>query len=132
MTKKIIILIFLGFLCLGMAGTGGFGPGTPDTDRLFRATITDESDNSHEVQNISVDGSTYLPAKTGSADASIDFGKVSMARFYMQDELVLARVVFVDDREMDFYIQPGAIFTGQTDWGRISFKARDIKEISFR
>lgn len=132
MTAKIFILILLGFLCMGMGTTSGSGPGMSETDRLFRATIIDGSDNSHEVQNISVDGSTYLPAKTGSAEASIDFGRVGSARFYVQGDVVLARVVFVDDREMDFYIQPGVMFTGQTDWGRISFRARDIKEISFR
>ncbi|WP_028574261.1 hypothetical protein [Desulfonatronovibrio hydrogenovorans] len=132
MIKKLILLMVLGFLCMGMAGTGGTGPGMSETDRLFRATVIDGSDNSYQVQNLSVDGSTYLPAKVGSADANIDFGKVKKVLFYVQDEQVLARVQFVNDDQMDFFIQPQTRFLGQTDWGRISFQARDIKEISFR
>lgn len=132
MTRKFIILILLSLFCMGMAGTGGFGPGTSETDRLFQATIIDESGNSYQVQNISVDGSTFLPAKAGPAEASIDFGKVSTVRFYLQDDQVLAKVIFINDHEMDFYINPGTKFLGQTDWGRISFQARDLREISFR
>ncbi len=132
MTRKTLILVFLSFFCLGMGTTGGLGPGMTETDRLFRATIVDESENSYQVQNLSIDGSTYLPARTGSADASIDFGKVRMVRFYLQDDQVLARVTFVDDQNMDFFIQPGTTFIGQTDWGRISFQARNIREINFR
>ncbi len=132
MTKKLIILLVLGYLCMGMAGTGDFGLDSSRTDRLFRATIIDQSDQTYQAQNLSVEGLTHLPARTGTAKASIDFGKISTIRFYLQDEEVLARVAFVHDQEMDFYIQPETTFTGQTDWGRISFQARDIKEISFR
>jgi hypothetical protein len=132
MTRKFFILILLGLFCMGMSGTGGFGPSTSETDRLFQATIIDESGNSYQVQNISVDGSTFLPAKAGPAEASIDFGKVSTVRFYLQDDQVLAKVIFINEHEMDFYINPGTRFLGQTDWGRISFQARDLREISFR
>ncbi len=132
MNRKLIILFLLSLLCLGMAGTGGFGPGMSETDRLFRATIIDESDISYEVQNISVDGSTYLPARAGAAQASIDFGKVRTVLFYLQNDEVLARVIFVDNHEMDFFIDSNTRFLGQTDWGRISFQAKNIKEIKFR
>ncbi len=132
MTKKIAVLIILGLLCTGMGTTSGLSPDMTQRDRLFRAVIIDGSDNVYQVQNLSVDGSTYLPARTGTAEASIDFGKVSKVRFYLQDDEVLAKVIFIDDQEMDFYIKPGTTFLGQTDWGRISFQAGDIKEISFR
>jgi len=132
MTKKLLFLILLGILCLGMATPGGLMPGAPVTDRLFRATVIDQSDNSYQVQNISVEGATHLPARTGNARASVDFGKISTVRFYQQDEEVLVRVIFIDNQERDFYIQPETVFLGQTDWGGLSFQARDIKEISFK
>ncbi len=132
MTKKLFFLVLLGFLCMGMAGTSGPGPGTGSTDRLFRAVILDASDNSYEVENVSVDSSTHLPAKTGDAEASIDFGRIDRVLFYYQDQQVLARVKFFDGEEMDFYIKPQTTFVGLTNWGRISLQAENIREIRFR
>lgn len=132
MNKRIILVLFLSLFCMGMGGTPGVGPGASQTDRLFKATIIDESQTKYEVQNLSVDGSTHLPAQAGVAEASIDFGKVRTANFYLQDEKVLARVTFINGDEMDFFVQPDMRFLGQTDWGQISFQARNIREISFR
>ncbi|WP_291319805.1 hypothetical protein [Desulfonatronospira sp.] len=130
--RAMLALFMLTFFCLGMGGTSGtFGPGA-ETDRFFRAEILDRSDTSHEVQGVFVQGSTYLPARTGAAEAEVDFGKIQTARFYVQDDRVLARVTLVNQEEMDFYIQPQTTFKGKTDWGNISFRADEIKEISFR
>ncbi len=133
MGKIVLILIAVSLGCLGMGGTTGtFGPAITETDRLFRAQVVDKSNKSFEVQNVTVDGSTYLPAMAGSAEASIDFGKISVARFYVQDDRVLVRVTLVNQEEMDFFVQPGTRFVGRTEWGRISLRAGDIKEISFK
>lgn len=132
MKNKIILLVLLGFFCMGMAGTGGFGPGSTESERLFRADVTDVSDKTYQVEKISVEGSTHLPARIGSAEATVDFGKVRTVRFYLQDEQVLARVTFFNDEEADFYIHPNTRFAGLTDWGRITFQARDVREIRFR
>ncbi|EFI33821.1 conserved hypothetical protein [Desulfonatronospira thiodismutans ASO3-1] len=130
--RAMLTLFMLAFFCLGMGGTSGtFGPAA-EKDRFFRAEIKDRSDKSHEVQGIFVQGSTYLPARTGSAEAEVDFGKIESARFYVQDDRVLARVTMVNQEEMDFYIQPQTTFQGKTDWGSISFRADEIKEISFK
>ncbi len=130
--QAMLALLMLAFFCLGMGGTSGtFGP-SEETDRFFRAMVVDRSDESHEVQGIFVQGSTYLPARTGSAEAEVDFGKIQSARFYVQDDRVLARVTLVNQEEMDFYIQPQTTFKGKTDWGTISFRADEIKEISFK
>ncbi len=129
---SMLVLLMLAFFCLGMGGTSGtFGPAA-ETDRFFRAMVVDRSDESHEVQGILVQGSTYLPARTGSAEAEVDFGKIQSARFYVQDDRVLARVTLVNQEEMDFYIQPQTTFKGKTDWGTVSFRADEIKEISFK
>ncbi|MFN2268792.1 MAG: hypothetical protein ABR533_10990 [Desulfonatronovibrio sp.] len=132
MNKRIISVLFLSLFCMGMGGSPGFGPGTSQTDRLFKAVIVDESQTKYDVQNLSVDGSTHLPAQAGAADASIDFGKVKTVIFYLQDDRVLTKVTFLDGDEMDFFVQPDLRFIGQTDWGQISFQARNIREISFR
>lgn len=132
MSKRVVLVLLAMFFCMGMGGTPGVGPGVSQTDRLFKATILDESEKKYDVQNLSVDGSTYLPAQAGSADASIDFGKVRKINFYLQDEKVLSRVTFVDDDEMDFFVPPEMRFSGQTHWGHISFQARNIREISFK
>ena len=130
--RAMLALFMLTFFCLGMGGTSGtFGPAA-ETDRFFRAVVVDRSDKSHEVQGIFVQGSTYLPARTGSAEAEVDFGKIQSARFYVQDDRVLARMTLVNQEEMDFYIQPQTTFQGKTDWGSISFRADEIKEISFK
>ena len=127
-----LALFLLAFFCLGMGGTSGtFGPAA-ETDRFFRAVVVDRSDTRHEVQGIFVQGSTYLPARTGSAEAEVDFGKIQNARFYVQDDRVLARVTLVNQEEMDFYIQPRTTFEGKTDWGNVTFRADEIKEISFK
>ncbi|MFW6005330.1 MAG: hypothetical protein ACOCPN_02520 [Desulfonatronovibrionaceae bacterium] len=127
-----ILLAMLAFLCLGMSGTGDLPVSSSGDGRLFRATVMDHEKNSYEVENLSVDGSASLPARTGAARAKVDFGWMEKVVFHHQDDRLLARVVLADDKEMDFYIQPDTVFTGQTDWGRISFKAEDIREIHFR
>ncbi len=130
--QAMLALFMLAFFCLGMGGTSGTFGSAAETDRFFRAMVVDRSDESHEVQGIFVQGSTYLPARTGSAEAEVDFGKIQSARFYVQDDRVLARVTLVNQEEMDFYIQPQTTFKGKTDWGTISFRADEIKEISFK
>ncbi|WP_045215218.1 hypothetical protein [Desulfonatronovibrio magnus] len=132
MKIKITALMLLSFLCLAMSGAPGMSPSGAANDRLFRATIIDEQDNTFDVQNLSAEGSTHLKAQTGAAEASIDFGKVKLIRLYLQDEKVLAKLHFLNDDVMDFYIQPDTTFVGLTDWGRVSFQARDLKEIQFR
>lgn len=132
MIRKQMILVALSLLCMGMSGTGGLGTDYSGAERFFRATIIDEFDNSYQVRSLSVEGSTYLSARTGAAEASIDFGKINKVRFYVQDQEVQARVVFENGDEMDFNLQPDTEFQGKTDWGRISFQAGNLKEISFR
>ncbi len=132
MSGKLMILVALSLLCMGMSGTGGLGTDYSDTKRFFRATVIDEFDNSFQVRGLSVEGDTYLSARTGAAEASIDFGKINKVRFYLQDQEVKARVILDNGDEVDFYVQPDTEFQGKTDWGRISFQAENIKEISFR
>ncbi|MFP4109042.1 MAG: hypothetical protein ACOCPS_05825 [Desulfonatronovibrio sp.] len=132
MIRKQMFLIVLSLLCMGMSGTGALDTDYSDSERFFRATIVDESDNSYQVRSLSVEGSAYLPARTGAAEASIDFGKIERVRFHVQDKEVKARVVLNNGEEMDFSVQPDTEFLGKTDWGRISFQAISIKEISFR
>ncbi len=129
---SILILAAASLLCLGMGAGGAFGPVGQDVDRLFSARIVDESNESFEVHRFTADGSTFLPAYVGAAQLSIDFGKIRTAHFYVQDEQVLVRMILVTDEEMEVYIQPGVRFVGQTDWGKISLRAKDIREISFR
>ncbi|WP_291321020.1 hypothetical protein [Desulfonatronospira sp.] len=128
------VLLAVSFVCMGMGGATGdpFGAGPRDSERFFRAKVVDHSNKSFEVQGLFVDGSTYLPARVGSAKAEVDFGKIRTARFYSQNDRVLARLTLVGQEEMDFYIQPGTIFRGMTDWGTVSFRADEIKEISFK
>ncbi|MFO7727984.1 MAG: hypothetical protein R6X11_06615 [Desulfonatronovibrio sp.] len=132
MSGKLMILVALSLLCMGMSGTGGLSTDYSDTKRFFRATVIDEFDNSFQVRGLSVEGDTYLSARTGAAEASIDFGKINKVRFYLQDQEVKARVILDNGDEVDFYVQPDTEFQGKTDWGRISFQAENIKEISFR
>lgn len=132
MSRKILLLAVLAVLCLGMSGTGGLSIPSSEDGRLYRATIIDHEKNSYDLDNLSVDGSAYLPARTGAAEARIEFGRMEKVVFHHQDDQLLARVVLADKKEMDFYIQPDTVFTGQTDWGGISFKAADIREIIFK
>ena len=129
---SMLVLAAVSLLCLGMGAGNAFGPVGQDVDRLFSARIVDESNESFEVHRFTADGSTFLPAYVGAARIRVDFGKIRTAHFYVQDEQILVRMTLVTDEEMEVYVQPGIRFVGQTEWGKISLRANNIREISFR
>lgn len=130
---KFFVLIIIFTLCLGMGGNNyNIVSSIPEPDRYFKVTIVDQSNNSYKVQKISVDGLTFLPAKMGRADVGIDFKTIKKVNFYLQDDKVLAKIVFYDKSNKEFYIDPEVTFFGQTEWGKIRLKCSDIKEIVFK
>lgn len=129
---KSIALIFLAFFCLAMGGNAQeVVSSIPDPDREFTARIVDQSDTAYEVDLLSVDGITYLPANLGHADVAIDFGRIRTVDFYMQDDTELAVVEFTDGSENRFYLDPETVLYARSKWGNLRLSCRDVKSIAF-
>jgi hypothetical protein len=130
---KSIVLIFLAFFCLAMGGNAKeVVSSIPDPDREFAARIVDKSDTAYEVDLLSIDGFTYLPANLGHADVAIDFGRIRSVDFYMQGDTELAVVRFADDSEKRFYLDPETVLYARSKWGNLRLTCRDVKSIAFK
>jgi len=131
--KKSIILFCLAFFCLGMGGDAKeVVSSIPDPDREFSARIVDKSDTAYEVDLLSIEGFTYLPANLGHADVAIDFDRIRSVDFYMQGDTELAVVRFADGSEKRFYLDPKTVLYARSKWGNLRLTCRDVKSIVFK
>jgi len=129
---QFFILLIFSILNLGMGGNSQeIVSKIPEPDRIFTAMIIDLDNTSYEVQKLSIDGLTFLPVQMGRAQAGIDFKSIKKISFYLQDDKVLGRIEFDDNFKKEFYLDPQVTFFGQTKWGKIKLKCKDIKEIEF-
>ncbi len=130
---KSVALIFLAFFCLAMGGNAQeVVSSIPAPDREFAARIVDQSDTAYEVDLLSIDGLTYLPANLGHADVAIDFGRIRAVDFYMQGDTELAVVSFADGSEKRFYLDPKTVLYARSKWGNLRLTCRDVKSIAFK
>ncbi|MFP4167303.1 MAG: hypothetical protein ACLFSY_00460 [Desulfonatronovibrionaceae bacterium] len=129
---KSVFLIFLAFFCLGMGGDVQEIVSTiPDPDRKFSARIVDQSDTSYEVQSLSVDGVTYLPASLGQAEVGVDFATIKTVDLYMQGDTALAVVHFEDGGKKRFSLDPRTVLFGRSKWGNLRLTCGEVKSITF-
>ena len=127
------ILVIFSTLSLGMGGNNQeIISKIPEPDRIFKVLVIDRDNTSYEVNKLSIDGLTFLPVQMGRAQAGIDFKSIKKINFYLQDDKVLGRVKFNDNLDKEFYLDPQMTFFGQTRWGNIKLKCKDIKEIKFK
>jgi len=50
---------------------------------------------------------------------------------YLQDNRVLAKVLFRNQTSREFMIEPDLEFYGLTDWGMLKIKAGNIRRVTF-
>lgn len=129
----LILLLASAWLSLGM---GGFGDNEaitkiPRPERSFLVELVDADDVSFALRDFSMNGLTLLPVTAGKADISLDFAEILDVQMFMQDNHVLARVLFRNQSTAEFMADPGLPFYGLTDWGKLKIKAGNIRRITF-
>ncbi len=132
-TPWMAVLLVAAWLSLGMGGFGDSEAVTkiPKPERSFLVELVDADDVSFALRDFSMNGLTMLPVMAGKADISLDFAEIMEARMYLQDDRVLAKVLFRNQTTQEFMIDPGLAFYGLTDWGKLKIKAEDIRRITF-
>jgi hypothetical protein len=133
MTPWMAVLLVAAWLSLGMGGFGDSDVVTkiPKPERSFLVELVDAADVSFTLRDFSMDGLTMLPVTAGKADISLDFAEIMEARMYLQDNRVLAKVLFRNQTSREFMIEPDLEFYGLTDWGMLKIKAGNIRRVTF-
>ncbi|PTN38689.1 hypothetical protein [Desulfonatronum sp. SC1] len=132
-TPWMAVLLVAAWLSLGMGGLGDADVITkiPKPERSFLVELVDADDVSFALRDFSMNGLTMLPVAAGKADISLDFAEIMEVRMYLQDDRVLARVLFRDQTTREFIIEPDLAFYGLTDWGKLKIKAEYIRRVTF-
>lgn len=129
--KKYLFILVLSLFLYAMGGNQDVVTKIPVPDRIFKVKIIDVENNEIIAENFSVDGLTYLPAKVGKTDVSIDFKKIESVIFLVKGDIINIKVKFNTGEESSFNIDKDIIFFGKTKWGNLKIKSQYIKKIIF-
>lgn len=132
-TPWMATLLVAAWLSLGMGGLGDSDVVTkvPKPERSFLVELVDAADVSFTLRDFSMSGLTMLPVTAGKADISLDFAEILEVRMYLQDDRVLAKVLFRNQTTQEFMVEPNLAFYGLTDWGKLKIKAENIRRVTF-
>jgi hypothetical protein len=127
------VLLIAAWLSLGMGVIGDTEVITtiPKPERSFLVELVDADDVSFALRDFSMNGLTLFPVTAGKADISLDFAEIMEARMYLQDDRVLAKVLFRNQTTQEFIIDSGLAFYGLTDWGKLKITAKNIRRVTF-
>jgi hypothetical protein len=114
-------------------GMGGFGDQrsveAPEPDRLYTATLIDQTDVSMELEKISCNGQTYVFGYLGRSQLSIDFKKIRSIFFFLKDDKIQASIALTDGNAVELIVEEDIPWHGVSSYADVRIDTKDIKKI---
>lgn len=124
------LLLIIGLTTLGMGSFGGEDAiETPEPNRIFTATLVDQSNMSMELEKLSVNGLTFVTGEMGRARLSIDFLKIGAIFFYLEEDKVRAEITLADGGKTSLYLDKKTPWFGKAAFADVRIETKDIKTI---
>jgi hypothetical protein len=124
-------VILICFLTVGMGNMGERGViDIPEPEKNYTATLVDQTDVSMDLEKFSFEGQTYFIGKLGRAEISIDFDKIDLVLFILQDDHVKAKVNLKDGKALEILIDKDKNCYGISSFGNVRIEVQDIKKVA--
>jgi hypothetical protein len=125
------LVILICFLTVGMGNMGEMGViDIPEPEKNYTATLVDQTDVSMDLEKFSFEGQTYFIGKLGRAEISIDFDKIDLVLFILQDDHVKAKVNLKDGKALEILIDKDKNCYGISSFGNVRIEVQDIKKVA--
>ena len=126
-----MVMLFVFMINVGM---GSFGDQrsveAPEPDRLYAATLVDQTDVSMKLNKVSCNGQTFVLGYLGRSQLSIDFEKISSILFFVKQDKILASIALRDGDVVELIVEDDIPWHGVSSYADVRIETRDIKKIT--
>lgn len=130
-TKTIIILIAIFMPLLTAMGPAGGRPGSiPVPAKKFAAVVTDQQDIVTEIQDVSIEGETFLEGKKGEGTFTVAFENMLAVNFLMNENRLSGQVKLSDGTVVTLGLNGTRKVFGRTPYGTFQITLGDIKKLA--
>ncbi len=127
----LVVLLIIPFV-MGM-GTGSGGPmhKIPSPDKNYTATIVDSEGVTTKVNQISIDGKTYLAGSRGNTTVTVPFEKIASIQVgkLEEDKKVAVFVTLKAGGTLNMKVEGKVLCYGSADFGNVQIEFKDIKKV---
>jgi hypothetical protein len=129
-------LILVAITALGMSGlTGEIDPREfPKPVVNYVATVTDRSELTLEVEQLSFDGEVFLKGEMGVSQIAISFDRIKSIDFSPTEDgkRVIARADLGEEEIVEVYISRNLDIFGKASFGIYQVLAKNLKKIEIK
>lgn len=115
---------------------GSFGDqrsvAAPEPDRLYAATLVDQTDVSMNLKKVSCNGQTFVFGYLGRSQLSIDFEKISSILFFLKQDKISASISLRDGNTVELIVEDDIPWHGVSTYADVRIDTRDIKKITLQ
>jgi len=132
--KRIALLpVVLAVVPLLMAMGVYSGEGSPDKipipEKKFKASFVDQMGIVVECQDASIEGKTFVEGKKGEGVYTIDFDRISMVNFRMQENQLYGDIILKDGKNLELILNKERKAYGRTQYGTFQVRLSSLKRM---
>jgi hypothetical protein len=109
------------------------GEGSPDKipipEKKFSVTFVDQVDIVVECQDASIEGKTFVEGKKGEGVYTIEFDRISLVNFRMQDDLLYGNIILKDGKSLELKLNKERKASGRAKYGTFQVKLSSLKRM---
>ena len=125
----ILFVIFLTPLIMGMGTSGGTPGKIPIPAKKFTAVMIDQADVVTEVNDVSIEGVTFLEGKKGEGTFTVGFENVNYMNFLMKEGKLQCLITLRDGNTLQFFVNKNHQAYGRTNYGTFQISLNDLKKM---
>ena len=133
MKRVALLQVVLAVVPLLMAMGLYSGEGSPDKipipEKKFIATFVDQMDIIVECQDASIEGKTFVEGKKGEGVYTVEFDRISLVNFRMQDDLLYGNIILKDGKSLELKLNKERKAYGLAKYGTFQVKLSSLKRM---
>jgi len=132
--KKVLLLLFILVIVPLLMAMGMYsGEGSPDKipipEKKFSVTFVDQMDMIVRCQDASIEGKTFIEGKKGEGVYTVDFDRISLINFRMQENRLYGSIVLKDGSSLELILNTERKAYGRTNYGTFQVKLSSLKRM---
>jgi len=132
--KKVLLLLFILVIVPLLMAMGVYsGEGSPDKipipEKKFSVTFVDQMDMVVQCQDASIEGKTFIEGKKGEGAYTVDFDRISLINFRMQENRLYGSIVLKDGSNLELILNKERKAYGRTHYGTFQVKLSSLKRM---
>jgi hypothetical protein len=133
MKRLALLQVVLAVVPLLMAMGVYSGEGSPDKipipEKKFSVTFVDQMDMVVQCQDASIEGKTFIEGKKGEGVYTVDFDRISLISFRMQENRLYGGIVLKDGSSLELMLNNERKAYGRTKYGTFQVKLSSLKRM---